>query len=96
MNTNELVCRIDESIETGMGILAGRSSEGADRKEDSDGIKTFCLEVKGLIEEIYGGGNHLSCQFGESDGYDPEMVKKGLAVLKDLRRVTIYSGEFSS
>ncbi len=96
MNTNELVRRIDESIETGMGILAGRSSEGADRRKDSDGIKTFCLEVKVLIEEINGSGNHLSRQFGESDGYGSEMVKEGLAVLKDLRRVIIYSGEFSS
>ncbi len=96
MNTNELVRRIDESIGTGMGILAGRSIEGADRREDSDGIKKFCLEVKVLIEEIYGGGNHLSRQFGKSDGYDPEMVIEGLAVLKDLRRVTFYSGEFSS
>lgn len=96
MNTNELIQRIDESIEAGIGILAGQASGGADRREVSDGIRLFCRGVKGLIEAIYGDGHHLSRKFEELDGYDPEMVKEGLAVLKDLRRLTVYSGEFSS
>ncbi len=93
MTTNELVRRIDETTERGRGILAGREDEGT---EAVGRIKEFCQGVKVLIEDIYGGGNQLSGKFEGSKGYDRELLEEGLAVLEDLRRLTVYSGEFSS
>ena len=96
MSMNELVRRIDESIETAKKILAAQVSEGADRTEAPDGMKMFYHGIKVLIEDVYGGSNHLSCTFEVMDGCNPEEVEEGLKVLKDLRILVAYSGEFSS
>jgi hypothetical protein len=96
MGTNELVRRIDESIETAKKILAAQLSKGADRTEAPDGMKMFCQGIKGLIEDVYGDSNHLSGKFEVMDGYNPAKVEEGLKVLKDLRSLIAYSGEFGS
>ena len=93
MTTNELVRRIDETTGMGMGITADLADEGI---EAESRIESFCREVRGLIEDIYGSGNQLSGRFEGSSGYDRKLLEQGLAVLKDLRRVAVYSGEFSS
>lgn len=96
MSVNELVRRIDESIETAKRILAVQLSEGADRTEAPDGMKMFYQRIKVLIEDVYGGSNLLSGEFEVMDGYNPEEVEEGLKVLKDLRGLIAYSGEFGS
>jgi hypothetical protein len=94
MSVSELVRRIDESIETAKKMLAAQLSEGADRTEAPDGMKMFYQGIKVLIEDVYGGSNHLSGTFEVMDGYNPEELEEGLKVLKDLRRLIAYSGEF--
>jgi hypothetical protein len=96
MSTNELVGRIDESIEMGKRILEAYYNKKNDSTEAHDGMKEFCKGIKGLIEDVYGDGNHLFHKFAVIDGFDPEKVEEGLAVLTDLRRLIIYTGEFSS
>jgi soluble cytochrome b562 len=96
MNSNELLGRIDESIEMGKRILEPHDNKKNDSTEALDGMKDFCQGMKVLIEDLYGAGNHLSHKFAAIDGFDPETVAEGLAVLADLRRVIIYTGEFSS
>jgi hypothetical protein len=96
MSTNELVGRIDESIEMGKRILEAHDSKKTCNTETHDGMKEFCLGIMVLIEDVYGDGNHLSHKFAVIDGFDPEKVEEGLAVLTDLRRLIIYTGEFSS
>ncbi len=88
MNTNETVARIDRLIEMGERIGAGNADEGA------DGMKVFCHGIKELIEDIHGFGNQLSAVFGAMDSYDPKAVEEGIAVLKDLRRLVLYAGEY--
>lgn len=90
MNTSEMIRRIDELIGMGEKIKARNAHDG------SDGMKGFRDGIKTLIEEVHGSGNQLSAGFGVIDGYDPRMVAEGIAVLEDLRRVVLYSGEFGS
>jgi hypothetical protein len=90
MNTSEMISRIDALIEMGVIITAGNAHDG------SDGMKGFRQGIITLIEEVHGSGNQLSAGFGAIDGYDPRMVAEGIAVLEDLRRVVLYTGEFSS
>ncbi len=47
-----------------------------------------------LIEEIHGFGNQLSAKFSAINGYDKKTLKEGIAVLKDLRRLVLYAGEY--
>jgi soluble cytochrome b562 len=96
MSTNELLGRIDESIEMGKRILEAHDNKKTDSTEAHVGMKDFCQGIKVLIEDLYGDGNHLSHKFAVIDGFDPEKVAEGLAVLTDLRRLIIYTGEFSS
>ncbi len=88
MNTNETVARIDRLIGIGEKITAVNADNGA------DGMKAFCHGIKELIEEIHGFGNRLSAGFGAIDNYDPKAIEEGIAILKDLRRVVLYAGEF--
>jgi hypothetical protein len=88
MNTNEVVKRIDELIGMGEMIIAGNATDGSDR------MKGFCNGIKALSEEIHGFGNQLSSGFGAIDVYDPRTVAKGMAILKDLRRLVLYAGEY--
>ncbi|MRR33525.1 hypothetical protein EG829_02350 [bacterium] len=90
MNTSEMVSRIDALIGMGEKIKAENASDG------SDGMKGFRQGIKTLIEDVHGSGNQLSAGFCASDVYDPRMVAEGIAVLEDLRRVVLYTGEFSS
>ena len=78
MSVNELVRRIDESIETAKKILAAQLSEGADRTEAPDGMKMFYQGIKVLIEDVYGGSNHLSGKFEVMDGYNPDKGGRGV------------------
>jgi len=96
MSTNELLGRLDESIKIGKRILEAHDNKKNDGTEALDGMKEFCKGIKGLIEDVYGDGNHLSHKFAAIDRFDPEKVAEGLAVLTDLRRLIIYTGEFSS
>lgn len=96
MSVNELVRRIDKSIETAKRILAVHVSEGTDRTGTPDGMKIFYQGITVLIEEVYGGSNHLSGKLEVMDGYNPDEVEEGLKILKDLRRLIAYSGEFGS
>jgi len=88
MNTSETVARIDRLIGMGERIGSGNADDGA------NGMKVFCHGIKELIEEIHGFGNQLSARFSAIDGYDPKAVEDGIAVLKDLRRVVLYAGEY--
>ena len=90
MNTNDMISRIDALIGMGKKITVGNAHDG------SDGMKGFRHGINTLIEEVHGAGNQLSAGFGAIDGYDPRMVAEGIAVLEDLRRLVIYSGEFGS
>lgn len=96
MNTNELVRRIDDSMEMGKKIMADQTGEVFGGKEASDGVRRFYNGIKILIEEIYGMGNQLSGKFEAVEAYDAEGVKEGMSVLADLRKMVVYSGEFSS
>jgi hypothetical protein len=88
MNTNEMVKRIDELIRMGEKVKAG------DANDRFDGMKGFCHGVKVLIEEIHGFGNQLSARFGAIEGYNLEEVEEGISVLKDLRKLILYAGEY--
>jgi hypothetical protein len=88
MNTNEMVKRIDELVGMGERIKAGNADDG------SDGIKGFCHGIKVLIEEIHGFGNRLSARFGAIEGDNLEEVEEGISVLRDLRKLVLYAGEY--
>jgi len=90
MKTSEMINRIDELIGMGEKIKPGNAHDG------SDGMKGFRHGIKTLIEEVHGTGNQLSAGFGANDVYEPRMVAEGIAVLEDLRREVLYSGEFGS
>jgi len=90
MNTSEMISRIDALIGMGEKITAGNARNG------SDGMEGFRHGIQTLIEEVHGSGNQLPAGFGANDGYDPRLVAEGIALLEDLRRVVLYTGEFSS
>ena len=90
MNTSEMISRIDKLIGMGEKIAEGNALDG------SDGMMGFRNGIKKLIEEVHGSDNQLSAEFGAIDGYDLRMVAEGIAVHEDLRRVVLYTGEFSS
>jgi len=85
-----MISRIDKLIGIGEKIEAGNAHDG------SDGMKGFRHGIKTLIEEVRGAGNGLSAGFGIIDVYEPRMVTEGIAVLKDLHRLVLFSGEFGS
>jgi len=88
MNTNDTVARIDRLIGMGERMIVVNADN------DTDGMKAFCHGIKGVVEEIHGFGNQLSARFGTIDGYDPGVVDEGIAILKDLRRLVLYAGEY--
>lgn len=95
MHTNELLRQIDDSMELGRIILTGRTADDSDGKGLGD-IERFCREIRMLTEEVYGKGNRLTGRFEASSGCEPELLEEGMKVLRDLRTMVEYSGEFSS
>jgi len=96
MNTREQIRRIDEWIKLGKRILTVQLDGASAEKPALDATETFFRGIKSVIEDVYGEGNGLSDRFEGMHGCDPRKVEEGLATLEDLRRLTIYSGEFSS
>lgn len=96
MHTNELLRQIDDSMELGRMILEGRTADAADKMEELSEIERFCREIRMLTEEVYGRGSRLPGSFEASSGCEPELLEEGMKVLRDLRIMVEYSGEFSS
>lgn len=88
MNTDETVARIDRLIGIGerMTVVNAESS--------GELMKAFCHGISAIVEEIQGFGNRLSAGFSAIDVYDPKAVEEGLAVLRDMRRLVLYAGEY--
>lgn len=70
MNTNELVRRIDESIEMGKRVMAKQVGESSGRVEISDGVEKLFNKIKILFEKVYGHCNQLSGKFESIEGYN--------------------------
>ncbi len=85
MNTSETVARINRLIGMGEGLIVDNGT---------DGMKVFCHGISALVEEIHGFGNQLSARFCAIAGYDLKTVEEGMAVLRDLRRLVLYAGEY--
>ena len=75
-------------------IGIGEQMTAANAGKGADGMRAFSHGVSALIEDIHGFANQLSARFGIMDGYDPKAVEEGMAVLKELRRLVLYAGEF--
>jgi hypothetical protein len=83
-------------MEMGKKIMADQTGKFFAGKGASGGAEEFYNGIRALIEDVYGMGNQLSGKFEAVEGYDPDVVKEGMAVLGDLRNMVEYSGEFSS
>lgn len=96
MNTNDLLQRIDACAVTGKMITAAQMDGKAGETGSSEGLHGFCSEIKDIIDDVFGDGSQLAANFELIDGGGPEALNERLDVLAYLRRVTAYSGEFSS
>jgi hypothetical protein len=96
MNAHELVRRIDYSMQMGKEIMADKRVDDSGGQEASERVRSFCHGIKVLLEEVYGEGTQLSGRFETDEGDDSEMVEEGMAILEELRKMAIYSGEFGS
>jgi len=96
MNSNVLVRRIDDSKAMGKEIMADKRADDSGGQEASERVRSFCHGIRVLLEEVYGEGTQLSGRFESDEGDDPEMVEEGMAVLEELRKMAVYSGEFGS
>jgi hypothetical protein len=96
MNSTVLVRRIDDSMEMGKEIVADKRADDSGGQEASERVRSFCHGIKVLLEEVYGEDTQLSGRFERDEGVDPEMVEEGMAILEELRKMAVYSGEFGS
>lgn len=96
MHTNELLRQIDDSLEMGSKILACPSIDGVGDEEASRILEKFCWGIRTLTEEVYGSGRSLLEKFEERSECTAELVEEGMSLLRDLRILVEYSGEFSS
>ncbi len=97
MNIDNLVCRVDELIVIGTGVLATRTAGGVAEAVDSDAIRKFRNAIIPVIEEVYGYSHPLSEEFAtEADIYDPGDANRGIEALRAMRTVILYACEFGS
>jgi hypothetical protein len=96
MNATVLVRRIDDSMEMGKEIMADKRADDSGGQEASERVRSFCHGIRVLLEEVYGEGTQLSGRFETDEGDDTDVVEEGMAVLEELRKMAIYSGEFGS
>jgi hypothetical protein len=88
MKTKDIVKRIDELIEMGNQVLGTRHHlDGIPGEYVNSGtIKGFRAASLSFIERVYGEKHpHFTEFFGNTRGYGPADVEKGLAILNAMR-----------
>lgn len=85
----ERLRKIDEVTGHGRALLAAPEIDAAD-------ARVFYSVITSLIDDIYGSDSRFAADFAARDPSASGAVAEGLQVLENLRKLAVYSGEYSS
>ncbi len=93
MNTSEWIRHVDELIAIGNRLHAANKGRGSDLKEDSGAVRNFFGEVGGLVEKILGETHPNAKKFSANEPCNAQDLEQGIAILQEIRKIILYSGE---